>query len=178
MRIGLRCSRLSQIRVIKHHCALVAFLLVIGAGCSALHAQAISTVPINLLSTTGGTAFSENSLAEKYGRLPLSFEVNQGQADRRVKFLSRGGDYALFLTRNEMVLALQKGGSERKPSPTVPRPVGKHISSETTGVLRMSLIGASRAVRVSGVDRLPGSANYFLGNDQRNGRRMFRRTPR
>jgi hypothetical protein len=29
----------------------------------------------------------------------------------------------------------------------------------------MSLIGASRAVRVSGVNRLPGNANYFLGND-------------
>lgn len=104
-------------------------------------------------------------LADAYRKFPLSFESNQGQTDQRVKFLSRGGDYALFLTRNEMVLALQKGGSGRKPSPTVPTRTGKHISSETTGVLRMSLIGASRAVRVSGVDRLPGSANYFLGND-------------
>jgi hypothetical protein len=104
-------------------------------------------------------------LADAYGKFPLSFEANQGQTDQRVKFLSRGGDYALFLTSNEVVLALQKGGSGRKSSPTVPTPAGKHISSETTGVLRMSLIGASRAVRVSGVDRLPGSANYFLGND-------------
>src|SRR5215472_9373099 len=32
---------------------------------------------------------------ESYGKLPLSFEANQGQTDRQVKFLSRGGGYSL-----------------------------------------------------------------------------------
>src|SRR5215831_14954961 len=55
-------------------------------------------------------------LAEAYGRLPLSFEANQGQTDRRVKFLSRGSGYSLFLTGNEAVLALMKPGARsRKP---------------------------------------------------------------
>jgi len=36
--------------------------------------------------------------AVAYGRLPLSFEANTGQADPRVKFLSRGSGYTLFLT--------------------------------------------------------------------------------
>src|SRR5215470_5525960 len=35
---------------------------------------------------------------EVYGRLPLSFEANEGQTDSRVRFISRGRDYALFLT--------------------------------------------------------------------------------
>ncbi len=33
-----------------------------------------------------------------YGRLPLSFEANQGQTDDQVKFLARGRGYTLFLT--------------------------------------------------------------------------------
>src|SRR3989475_3948215 len=45
-------------------------------------------------------------LAESYGKLPLSFEANKGQTDRRVKFLSRGTGYTLFLTSDEAVLAL------------------------------------------------------------------------
>ena len=44
-----------------------------------------------------------------YGNLPLGFEANQGQTDSRVRFLSRGGGYSLFLTPNEAVLALQTG---------------------------------------------------------------------
>jgi len=44
---------------------------------------------------------------ESYGKLPLSFEANEGQTDRCVKFLSRGSGYSLFLTGNEAVLALK-----------------------------------------------------------------------
>jgi len=46
--------------------------------------------------------------AASYAKLPLSFEINQGQTDPRVKFLSRGSGYTLFLTGNEAVLSLQK----------------------------------------------------------------------
>src|SRR6516164_6087756 len=34
-------------------------------------------------------------LAESYGKLPLSFELNRGQVDPQVKFLSRGRGYAM-----------------------------------------------------------------------------------
>src|SRR5690242_1112094 len=36
-------------------------------------------------------------IVESYGRLPLSFEANEGQIDSQVKFLSRGSGYSLFL---------------------------------------------------------------------------------
>lgn len=51
-------------------------------------------------------------LNEAYGKLPLSFEANQGQTDPQVKFLSRGRGYGLFLTSREAVLTL--AGSETK----------------------------------------------------------------
>ena len=35
------------------------------------------------------------AVMQPYGSLPRSFEANEGQADRRVKFLSRGTGYHL-----------------------------------------------------------------------------------
>src|SRR6516225_8803781 len=53
-------------------------------------------------------------LVETYGKMPLSFEANQGQTDPQVKFLSRGSGYTLFLTGNKAVLGLRT--PERKAS--------------------------------------------------------------
>jgi len=39
---------------------------------------------------------TRNQILETYGKLPLSFEVNQGQTDRSVKYLMRGSRYTLF----------------------------------------------------------------------------------
>jgi photosystem II stability/assembly factor-like uncharacterized protein len=47
-------------------------------------------------------------LVENFGRLPLSFEINKGQIDQSVKFLSHGPGYDLFLTANEAVLRVPK----------------------------------------------------------------------
>src|SRR2546429_583971 len=52
-------------------------------------------------STTGASEASKARVSENYGKLPLSFEVNQGQTDGQVKFLSRGNGYSLFLTSTE-----------------------------------------------------------------------------
>jgi len=49
-----------------------------------------------------------NQLVANYGKLPLAFEANDGQTDGRVKFLSRGRGYSLFLTGDEAVLSLHK----------------------------------------------------------------------
>jgi hypothetical protein len=60
---------------------------------------------------------SKAQVVAAYGKLPLNFEANQGQTDPRVKFLSRGRGYALFLTGNEAVLSLrtQKSGVRSEP---------------------------------------------------------------
>src|SRR5690242_11453256 len=42
----------------------------------------------------------------KQANLPLYFEANQGQTDARVKFLSRGTGYTLFLTEDGATLSL------------------------------------------------------------------------
>ncbi len=64
------------------------------------------------------------NLVRTYGRLPLSFEENQGQVDSQVEFLSRGRGYTLFLTPTAAVLSLRS--SAREPiHPLSPVPGGR-----------------------------------------------------
>lgn len=93
--------------------------------------------------TIGGVFLLASSIAwaNSYGKLPLSFEANHGQTDSRVKFLSRGHERTLFLTSTEAVLRT------------------------ASGVVRIKLEGANPSPRVSGLDKLPGKSNYFIGND-------------
>jgi hypothetical protein len=92
------------------------------------------------------------ALAKSFGKLPLSFEPNAGQTDQRVRFLSRGKGYTLFLTGTEAVLA------SPKPAPTP-------STAPTNRVLRMKLVGANVHAAVSGAKELPGKSNYFIGKD-------------
>lgn len=89
-----------------------------------------------------------------YGKLPLAFEVNRGQTDAEVEFLSRGRGYTLFLTPDEAVLNLAKPVSEdTRTTPDAPT------------ILRMSVVGARSEASLSGMRELPGKSNYFIGND-------------
>jgi Bacterial Ig-like domain (group 3)/Beta-propeller repeat len=137
-------------------------------------------------------------ILDSYGKLPLSFEANHGQADGRVKFLSRTSAYTLFLTGDEAVLAL-RGSAAKKPAPkgasgyggdtvslkrypdtnphpdtnpnprTNPNPAANPNPatppSMTGGVLRMKLRDANPGAKVSGLDELAGTSNYFIGNE-------------
>lgn len=85
---------------------------------------------------------------KQFYQLPMSFEANQGQSDRRVKFLSRGQGYTLFLTPTEAVLSLRQQ------------------QNQDSAVLRMKLIGANPKSQVAGQDELPGKVNYFKGRDR------------
>jgi len=112
-----------------------------------------------------------------YGRLPLSFEPNVGQTDSRVRFLSHGGGYSLFLTGTDAVLALTvpqtpttpgalaalarrpfdaRGGLGSILTPTVPL-------SET--VVRLRYLGVNANPTVEEQNPLPGTANYIMGSD-------------
>jgi hypothetical protein len=85
---------------------------------------------------------------EDYGKLSLTFEVNRGQTDEQVKFLSRGSGYTLFLTADEAVLALRDNSDV-----------------DHDAVLHLKLVGANPEPRVSGVQEQSGKVNYFVGND-------------
>jgi Beta-propeller repeat len=104
----------------------------------------------------GSTPLSHQSIAlASYARLPLDFEVNSGQTDARVKFLSHGKGFSLFLADAEAVVVLKEADHGRT----------KSTPSLSGSTIRMQLLGANTTARVVGSEELPGKANYFIGND-------------
>lgn len=106
-------------------------------------------------------------LVETYGKLPLSFEINRGQSDRQVKFLSRGSGYTLFLTGDEAVLSLRRADSldQTREKLATLKPAEFLSTNESSAVLRMKLIGANPSAAVNGIAEQEGKSNYFIGND-------------
>lgn len=109
-----------------------------------------------------------------YGKLPLNFEPNRGQADARVDFLARGAGYSLFLDPTEAVLSLHKpvrardvasvaaksaGAAHRPATATHPR------ADAETSTLRMTLLGAKSGAVAVGQVPMPGKVNYYGGSD-------------
>src|SRR5258708_7649029 len=108
----------------------------------------------------------------EYGKLPLSFEFNQGQTDKSVNFLARGEGYSLFLAPTEatFVLTHQSGAKPQSPEARLKNDGTKQRKdddkvSSAAAVLRMQLIGANAAAAANGQQELAGKVNYFIGND-------------
>jgi photosystem II stability/assembly factor-like uncharacterized protein len=107
-------------------------------------------------------------LADNFGKLPLSFEINKGQVDQVVKFLAHGTGYDLFLTSTEAVLRVHKPRPPQadKSKETDPRKKPDANANVREGtVLRLKLLGANATSKTEGQDELPGKVNYFTGND-------------
>src|SRR5688572_16597533 len=113
---------------------------------------------VSFLLALPSIAAADARISESYGQLPLHFEANRGQTAGEVRFLSRGPGYSLFLTGTEAVLVLARpklDGKSHAARTDEPSPV----------VLRMGLVGGAHDPLVSGLEELPGKANYFIGRD-------------
>jgi len=131
------------------------------------YAKNSSSTPAPSSSSLQVAPAARSHVSETYGKLPLSFEANRGQSDAKVKFLSRGQGYTLFLTNDEAVLSLRRplaANADRdqlaKLSAADFRP-----TNQNSAVLHMKLVGANPAAEISGGDRQEGKSNYFIGND-------------
>jgi uncharacterized repeat protein (TIGR01451 family) len=108
-------------------------------------------------------------LSSSYGKLPISFEANEGQTAGVVQYLARGAGYTLFLTPGEMVLSLQASArGTRKPDGAAlpPAMVPPAVEgADKPAAVRMRLIGSNKHAQALGVDMLPGKTNYLMGRD-------------
>jgi len=134
------------------------------------NASVVSPASVSPISVSKADPKLQARILDGYGKMPLSFEANQGQTDGRVKFLSRTSGYSLFLTADEAVLTLRnkKAKNGKGTASAVPLSAEKTRASAPEGaadVLRMKLRHANLAAKVTGVDELAGTSNYFIGND-------------
>jgi len=82
---------------------------------------------------------------DAYAKLPLAFVENRGQTDPRVRYYAQGNRRAFYLTREEVMLSLEK---------------------ETRGLaLALRFVGSNPGVVVEGEERAPGEVNYLRGKD-------------
>src|ERR1700719_4338038 len=95
-------------------------------------------------------------------QMPIIFEPNVGQADARVKFLSRERDGVLFIASDEAVLAVSSPAlvpmrGVRTAQVAAPKRSG--------GVLTMRLVGANPDATLEGRGKALARINYFIGKD-------------
>ncbi len=83
---------------------------------------------------------------ENYGKLPLSFIENRGQADERVAYYIQSPDRSLYFTKDGHALRLNQGKGEDAKAHTI----------------KVELVGAA-AKRIEGLERAPGVVSYFKG---------------
>jgi len=97
---------------------------------------------------------------ESYSRIPLSFVANYGQADKKVKFTSRGSGYSLAIAQTTFTLAVADPRNKNNEESRI-------RSRASASVLQATLLGANAAANLTGLERLPARTNYFIGNDPR-----------
>jgi len=113
--------------------------------------------------TTQSAAPPATSLAASFYRVPLAFEANAGQTDARVKFLSQGPGYSLFLTPSQATLVLQ---SRKRQAETADVSAAENMLAPVQAdALRLRLAGANEQAAMTGLEAQPGHSNYFLGSD-------------
>src|SRR5207245_3065197 len=149
-----------------------------------VHTPQLSVVPSAQLGKSGLPVPA--SLLEGYGNSSLSFEANEGQSDPRVKFLSRGIGYTLFLTSNESVMALRRPtvdsgqpsterGAEaetgfskshatiRNSDPTTHNP-DLDLNTSSYAEMRMRFVVTHPEPRAAPSDQLTATVNYLVGH--------------
>src|SRR6185295_14594546 len=99
--------------------------------------------------------------------LPLSFELNQGQTNERVRFLARSDGYVLFLTATEAVMALENPAahSKGKDDLELRSRAEDSESRPPRRIVRMKLEGANPDPRIEGLEQVPATSNYFGGSN-------------
>src|SRR5262249_16834799 len=114
-------------------------LLLTSLFCAASQVRPLNAKPFaaNLKPADAPTQAKVN---EAYGKLPLSFEINQGQADPSIKFISRGANYTFSLAPAGATLQLRSDSANQPAN------------------VRMKLVNANPAPKIEGLDLLPGKS--------------------
>lgn len=171
-----------MISIFRHHksvqipgllLAITAGLMSVGllpaSGADGSQGSQIPTEAKSSRSKTGALDPQEKArILSEYGRTPLQFEANVGQADPQVQFLARGNRYDIYLLTDKVVFAFPELMPGRIPvNPTdlqVPTNRGKASPQYSNTYVSMTLSGSQRT-QVVGKEPLSGSANYLIGND-------------
>ena len=108
-------------------------------------------------------------LSATYGKLPLTFEASPSGADSRVRFVSRGCGYNVFLMTAQVVVAPARRIKAREESKSgdlaEPWPEPGASGWLDPEAFRMNIVGSNPAAHTEGLDLIGARSNYFIGSD-------------
>ncbi len=112
-----------------------------------------------------------HSISADLSRLPLTFELNQGQTASQVRYLARGSGYSVFFTANEIVFAFTASAGQVAPASAQLNTEGDqnlspstHKATGTAGVLRLEFRAGNPKSEVLGEEQLQSESNYLVGS--------------
>ncbi len=144
--------------------------LIAGLATSLLQAATVADQGVAPRPDASGQQTPEARVGAQYAALPLRFEPNMGQTDPSVRFLARVNGYTLFLTSSESVMVFAKPSGAVAPTASSVSDDAARLAStpsdSSTAVVRMRYVGANTQAQVQGLDPLPGTSNYLIGNDR------------
>ena len=105
----------------------------------------IVAAPLFSQSLTTPSEATRKRVERRFDLLPTAFEPNQGQSTSDAKFLARGRGFSALFKQSEADFVIRR-------------------HSTTSGLLRVTLLNGSTHAAISGESRLPGTVNYFSGN--------------
>ncbi|MBI9077066.1 MAG: DUF1566 domain-containing protein [Desulfatibacillum sp.] len=121
---------------------------------------AVTAAPA-LAAATGQPAFDSKMAGETMGRLPMTFEPNEGQAESNVRYVARCPGATLYFYDNAVdFLVTRQGSTQQSISPDS----GAAVSVKPERI-RMRIVGARPFPQIEAIGALPGKVNYFKGPD-------------
>ncbi len=99
---------------------------------------------------------------------PLRFVENAGQLAEPVRYVSHGNGYELFLTQQEVLLALNPSRHlDLSPThrTTFFRKRHQYRATAKESAVRVRFVNSNPNSKLGGIDSLPGRVDYFLGGD-------------
>ena len=148
----LNCVRTPRLYAIVAAFAFLYIVLSVMSGDAVASREPALDLSVN--QPAGQTAKQYKSFSAKisvdYGKLPMGFELNEGQTSSDARFIARGKGYSLFLTENGAVLSLRS-------------PEGNSDSQSIRQSAVSMKLKAGNARRIYGEAELPGKVNYLLG---------------
>ncbi len=115
-----------------------------------------------LVKPSQNSPLSQAQALQSFEKLPLSFEENRGQTDSSVKYICHGAGCGLFLFPTGIHLVLWHKQPLAIPDPRDRKRLKVSFSAD---IIHMKLYDANSAPDMELSDTLPGTTNYFIGND-------------
>ncbi len=123
--------------------------------------------PVELLPIQPAIASTNSPFpSAQFNNSPIGFELYDSIStstfsQSKTTYVSRGNNYALFLTPSEAVVTLSNVNNNVNSN------LNDNLKSNgiETSVLHMQFVGANKSTKISGVDGSRSKSHYFIGND-------------